>query len=105
MCVGRENQVINSFQQSRSNKYCFDPADTVKITLGVSGIQSEEPITIPKFLRDSCNANPNVVALQWKYSRDANAPWHSMTYAEYHKCICEVAKSFLKVSIPSAFNT
>jgi len=94
---------VDNQGSSQPKQYCSDLADTVKIRLQGTGIESVKPITIPNFICESCNAKPNVVAFRWKHSRDANAQWHSMTYADYHRLICEAAKSFLKVWISLSY--
>ena len=74
---------------------CFDPAGTVDITTGQSGIRAIQPITIPQLCQKTFDKLPNGKALCWKDNKEE--PWKSLTYAEYRKLIYNIAKSFLKV--------
>ena len=80
---------------TRSKKLrCFGPAETVDITRGETGIEAEEPTTIPQFYNKIFRKKPNNRALRWKGKGDH---WQSITYIEYKKLIYNVSKSFLKV--------
>jgi len=74
---------------------CYDPTDTVDLSIGESGIKVKKPVTIPEFFRKTFDGMPDVKALCWKENKED--PWQSMTYSEYKKLIYNVAKSFLKV--------
>jgi len=74
---------------------CFDPFDTVDITMGESGVASIMPITIPKYYQATFDKMSYKKALCWKDNKDGS--WKSLTYGEYKKLIYSVAKSLLKV--------
>lgn len=74
---------------------CFDPAGTVDIAMGRSGVEARKPVTVAHFFQQSFDQLPNHPALCWKNKKED--PWQSLTYTEYKKLIYNVAKSFLKV--------
>jgi len=75
----------------------FDPSKAVFISKGVTGVEAEEPVTIPQLYNRIFRMKPNEKALCWKGKNDQ---WQSMVYIEYKNLIYNVAKSFLKVFFP-----
>ncbi|XP_065908687.1 long-chain-fatty-acid--CoA ligase ACSBG2-like isoform X2 [Dysidea avara] len=76
---------------------CFDPSDTVDITMGESGVAAIKPVTIPEYYQSTFDKMPHKKALCWKDNKDG--PWESLTYGEYKKLIFSVAKSLLKLGL------
>jgi len=93
----RTEDVTGSTTVSRRPRklYCFDPSDTVDITLGDSGVAAIKPVTIPEYYQSTFDKMSQKKAFCWKDSKDG--PWESLTYGEYKKLIYSVAKSLLKV--------
>ena len=73
---------------------CIDPTKTVHISRGVTGVEADEPVTIPQLYNRIFRKKPNGKALCWK---GKSGQWQSISYIEYKKLIYNVAKSFLKV--------
>lgn len=73
----------------------FNPAETVDINIGESGVRANKPMTIPQVLQQTCDRLPDGPALRWKDNKEG--PWNTLTYIAYQKLIYNVAKSFLKV--------
>ena len=92
---GEEEPAAKPVDKQPRKLRCFDPAGTVDITVGQTGVTAEKPITVPEFCNKTFEKWPEVTALCWKDKKED--PWKSLTYAQYKKLIYNVAKSFIKV--------
>ena len=84
-------------------KRTWNPDEVVDLAMGVSGIESVEPITVGQLFKNTVDKHGKHPALKYKQ----NGQWESISYSEYHRYCIKAAKSFLKVRVGNAcvFNT
>ena len=78
--------------------YSIDPKKGVKIQLNFDDpITSQEPITIPQFVKNVVNQFKNHAALKQKNL--STKKWETTTYLQYQKKIDQIAKAFIKLGL------
>ena len=75
--------------------FSIDPADTVDIQIGDSGIEATKPITIGQLFKNTVDRFADHTALSTKEENE----WKKITYKEYYDLSIRTAKSFLKVCV------
>ena len=85
----------NRLWSPRVRFHTSNPEEGVDIAMGMSGLASAEPVTVPEMMQRTVSRVPRHAALRYK----TGETWNDVTYRDYYNQCLSAAKSFVKVRL------
>lgn len=90
---GKDGESAAKLILTRTKVRTSDPSDGLDIARELSGLASDEPLTVGAMMQQTVSRVPDRAALCYK---DEKA-WNSITYQQYYSLCIAAAKSFIRV--------